>query len=99
MKRSVPPGSSALQCLISMNGQLTPATCDEARQFICETTGTPGAENEDDEAAREEGYDICEEPMGIQCQNLRTGDILEDGQTGPDGLVCDLETGAQCDYK
>eukprot|EP00058_Branchiostoma_floridae_P016935 XP_002602423.1 hypothetical protein BRAFLDRAFT_63486 [Branchiostoma floridae] len=95
----VPPGSSDTPCLLSMNGVLTPATCDEARNFLCELPGTPGPEDEDDETARDEGYDICENPIDIQCQNLITGEILENGDVGSDGLVCTLEDGAQCDNK
>ncbi|XP_035660294.1 mucin-2-like [Branchiostoma floridae] len=92
-----PDGSSTEKCLVMMNGQLTAASCDDAYQFICENTGTPGAEDEDDEAARDEGFDICDEPMDIECRNVRTGDVLENGETS-DGLSCTLEHGAQCSY-
>ncbi|XP_078664668.1 mucin-5AC-like [Branchiostoma floridae x Branchiostoma belcheri] len=94
-----PDGSMMEPCLVSMNGQLMAASCDIARQFICETTGTPGPESEDDDTAREAGYDICEEPMGIECLNVDTGEILLDGQMSlDDGTYCSLEDGATCLY-
>ncbi|XP_066269330.1 mucin-2-like [Branchiostoma lanceolatum] len=96
---NAPDGSDTQRCLMMMNGDLTATDCDTAREFLCETPGEQGEEDEDDESARENGYDICETPMDIECRLVGTDYVLGNGGISDDGLTeCTLEYGAQCEY-
>ncbi|XP_066268792.1 mucin-2-like [Branchiostoma lanceolatum] len=96
---NAPDGSDTQRCLMMRNGDLTATDCDTAREFLCETPGEQGEEDEDDESARENGYDICETPMDIECRLVGTDYVLGNGGISDDGLTeCTLEYGAQCEY-
>ncbi|CAH1247430.1 Hypp7922 [Branchiostoma lanceolatum] len=84
---NAPDGSDTQRCLMMMNGDLTATDCDTAREFLCETPGEQGEEDEDDESARENGYDICETPMDIECRLVGTDYVLGNGGISDDGLT------------